>query len=113
MKWTFILVFSLMMSALTLSVHAQVSADIRTETRVYPNPSSNGTFALEISSLQRNEPVSIKVFNLIGNEVMARVITPEEGLYKGEISLSALPKGVYILEVASGSKKQTRRLSYI
>lgn len=81
--------------------------------KVFPNPSTTGDFSLEVSNLSASDVVSIKVYNLIGKEVYRYQITSFAGDFKDMIKLGSLPKGIYLLEVAMGEKKQTRRLSFI
>ncbi|MEZ4829395.1 MAG: T9SS type A sorting domain-containing protein [Bacteroidia bacterium] len=94
-------------------VFGQHVADFHISFNVYPNPSTTGDFSLEVSNLSDSDVVSIKVYNLIGKEVYRYQITSNPGEYKDTIRLGSLPKGIYLLEVAMGEKKQTRRLSFI
>lgn len=79
---------------------------------VFPNPSSNGEFSIKFEN-HSGEPLVIKVYNLIGAVVYVQNFNENHPSYFQTISLKPQPKGVYILEVSSGAKKQTRRLSYI
>jgi hypothetical protein len=83
------------------------------QVQVYPNPSSNGRFSLELAQIPQGEQMEIRVFNLIGNEVYMRGVAAGASVHQQQLDLSALPKGVYMLEIRQGSQKQTRRLSYI
>jgi hypothetical protein len=81
--------------------------------QVYPNPNSSGNFVLEIQNLHPQDEVFIKVFNLIGTEIIRQHTTAFSGDFRTAINLTTAPKGIYLLEVTIGEKKQTRRLSYI
>jgi hypothetical protein len=81
--------------------------------QVYPNPSTSGNFVLEIQNLQPQDEVFIKVYNLIGTELIRQHTTAYSGDFRTAINLTTAPKGIYMLEVTIGDEKQTRRLSYI
>ena len=82
------------------------------ELSVYPNPTS-GQFNVAFTPLDAEDRITIKVFNLIGKEVHRLEITGISGTHKERIDLHGAPKGIYMLEVSNGDKKQTRRLSFI
>lgn len=120
MKLLFTILFSLAVSfsmATTPSGNPDdiliFSGDVQLEMSVYPNPSTTGDFSLEVSNLSREDIVLIKVYNLIGSTVYYKQFTSVDGDYKQVIRLGTMPKGIYMLEVSIGNKKQTRRLSFI
>jgi hypothetical protein len=69
---------------------------------VYPNP-SKGNFTVSLKNYQANNPVEVTVFNFIGQKV--KTVTAE-GAVNSQIfvNTSGLEKGMYIIEVKSGSE---------
>ena len=66
---------------------------------IYPNPSS-GKAKIEWNG---SKNASIKVFNLMGKEVLQQVIS-------NEIDLSNYPKGIYIVKVSDGQKIYSNKI---
>ncbi|MDX2250077.1 MAG: T9SS type A sorting domain-containing protein [Bacteroidia bacterium] len=113
MRLFFTLILSLALSFVFANFSGADPIDFHLTLNVYPNPSTTGDFSLEVSNLSPKDVVSIKVYNLIGKEVYHHQISSFTGDYKDTIRLGSLPKGIYLLEVVKGEKKQTRRLSFI
>jgi hypothetical protein len=101
------------LSILLLVAQPQPDPFERHELKVYPNPSANGQFTLELSLAHPQQAVTLRVYNLIGGVVYAQSLSQPSAVYKESFSLTDLPKGVYMLEIAIGEKKQLRRLSSI
>jgi len=83
------------------------------ELTIYPNPTTSGDISIQFRVDLKQEKLTIKVYNLIGNEVYAKEQSEYDDQYQETISLGAYPKGIYILEVSNGEKKEIRRLSYV
>ncbi|MEO0581159.1 MAG: T9SS type A sorting domain-containing protein [Bacteroidota bacterium] len=83
------------------------------ELRIYPNPSSSGNYVIEMTGTQIEVPVQIKVFNMIGQEMLVQRIESARQTIRIVIDLSHLPKGSYVLEFSQGDVKQTHKLSFI
>ncbi|MCB9014412.1 MAG: cadherin domain-containing protein [Lentimicrobiaceae bacterium] len=73
---------------------------------VYPNPSSNGQFTVEFSSL--TNPAEIKVFDLSGRVVFSE--TSEQSNLKQAIDLSNMNTGMYLLRISDGTNTKTTKL---
>jgi hypothetical protein len=74
--------------------------------RVYPNPTS-GEFMVEIASERPLNNPMIRVFNLMGNEIMRKEITNSSR--KTVFSLDKHPSGIYIITImANGSMESVR-----
>ena len=69
---------------------------------VYPNP-SKGNFTISLKNYKPNNPVEVNITNLIGQKV--KTITTE-GAVNSQIyvNTTGLEKGMYIVEVKSGSE---------
>lgn len=80
---------------------------------VYPNPSTEGIFSVELNTTSPTLPISVKIYDLIGNVLYVKRVVASTGLGKEKIALDHLPKGVYLLEIGQGDRKKTLRLSYI
>jgi hypothetical protein len=74
---------------------------------VYPNPSS-GMFHLYLELYKRGD-VSLRVMDLSGRTLHADEIRRAIS-YQGDLDLSHLSKGVYVLSLESGDKKIYRKL---
>jgi hypothetical protein len=82
------------------------------EFSVYPNPSS-GKLTVSFSSLTTEQNVTLKVYNLIGQEVQSQTLTTFNGLQSIELNLSELPKGMYMVEMSNGKSSRVKRISLI
>ena len=115
MKLIYTLIVALLLS---VSAFGQETARVAleppflAELSVFPNPNA-GKFQVAFTTIDSEERVIIKVFNLIGKEVYRREVSRPIGEYREPIDLNGAPKGIYMLEVSNGDKKQSRRLSFI
>ena len=83
------------------------------EFSVYPNPTSgNLTLTMEMSEGFEG-PVTLKVYSLIGQEMMKENIAPFSGVKQMRLDLSSLPKGLYMVEISNGDKSRVKRISVI
>ena len=81
----------------------RIGTDVVANLDVYPNPSKdifNVTFTSEEA-----QTMTVKVVNMIGEEVYTEALSEFVGQYTKVIDMSAQPKGVYFLEIntANGS----------
>ena len=76
---------------------------------VYPNPVNS---LIDLSySLMRNSLVSLKIYDLLGNEVAILVNKGEEkGDYKIEFDAKKLTDGVYLCKLEAGNIRITRKI---
>lgn len=105
-----LLSFSSLISSATL--HAS-DRNAPVSVLVFPNPSVNGVFSLELRTHAETGIVRVRVYDLIGNELWSERYDLRTGIEQGRISIENHPKGVYLLEITNGDRKQTLRLSYI
>jgi hypothetical protein len=77
---------------------ARVNAPF-SQLEVFPNPSRDFFNVSFVSDMVQN--VTIKVVNMIGEEVHANELVEFVGQYTNKINLSTQPKGVYFLEITS------------
>lgn len=75
---------------------------------VYPNPTS-GMVNITFNSLG-NASGTLRVLELSGKEVLRVQEDNINGEYTGQLDISKLATGVYMLEISSGDLKATRRL---
>lgn len=73
---------------------------------IYPNP-NNGTFTIELVSLDYTEGISIQVLNVLGQIVLNESLLP---LYTGKNTFSfSMPfrlKGMYFLSILVGNRRE-------
>ena len=74
----------------------------------YPNP-NHGRFNLKFS-LKSKEEVTIKIMDILGNEVYKEKILDFQGDYDNRIDLSGKEKGLYILQIHQKKKMFTRKI---
>ncbi|MEL6253078.1 MAG: T9SS type A sorting domain-containing protein [Bacteroidota bacterium] len=83
------------------------------EVKVFPNPSTNGNFTLQLDKLHADESLEIVVYNLIGKKIQSYRIQQQHGYFQQEINLGHMAKGIYMLQIIKGDQKITKRLSFI
>jgi endonuclease I len=71
---------------------------------VYPNPSLDGEFKVNVSSTDKE--VNVFVYNVTGQQVLHAQVQPGET----GISLAAMPQGVYLVRVESGGRSFVGRV---
>ncbi|MCW3083838.1 MAG: hypothetical protein JWP12_1204 [Bacteroidetes bacterium] len=77
---------------------------------VYPNP-NNGAFNVSVK-LDKQADVVIRVVNVIGQEVMTKLIpNTVEGTYN--IDLSAQPTGIYFVQMKAGDKVVVKKINIV
>lgn len=104
-------ILSLSALAHTPSSVEDYAAPFLKEFTIYPNPTS-GEVTLTIETVEAiNGPMSLKVYSLIGQEMMKETITPFSGVRKVQLDLSNLPKGLYMVEISNGDKSRIKRVS--
>jgi hypothetical protein len=79
-----------------------------TELKFYPNP-SNGRFNLRFKLDQAKEE-TVKVMDILGNEVYKERIIDFNGSYDNQIDLTGKDKGIYILQIVQKKKVLTQKI---
>lgn len=105
-QWRFERVDSIMQD--TVSIDTFQTSIIRPELKnidVYPNPSVDGTFSIDLSSLQ-NSMVDIAVYDINGKAVLK---SKSNGNSEFNLKLFE-PKGIYFLKVSSGNLQYSSKL---
>lgn len=78
------------------------------ELNYYPNP-NNGIFNLKFK-LDRQDELTVKVMDILGNEVYKEKLLDFSGIYDNEINLTGKQKGIYILQISQKKKTFTRKI---
>jgi PKD repeat protein len=78
------------------------------EANVYPNPSPNGQYTVEVPATGKNQQIRVRIFSLQGNLTK----TKNAAGNRTTISLKGAGKGVYHMQVISGSKVYNKKLMY-
>ncbi|MBL8003016.1 MAG: T9SS type A sorting domain-containing protein [Flavobacteriales bacterium] len=76
---------------------------------IYPNP-TNGVLNVTFKQ-QGNEATFVRVFDLLGKEVVASQRVVGTGEQSQTVDLSGLQNGMYYLQLQSGSQKVTRKVT--
>lgn len=72
--------------------------DLSTGFSVYPNP-NQGNFMLDINYTKTEVNTILQVMDFTGKRVLTQTLNLVEGLNQHEVSLNALPKGVYLISI--------------
>jgi N-acetylneuraminic acid mutarotase len=81
----------------------EISLDEKTKSRklsIYPNPSK------DFLTIETERPIAYAIFNLMGQQVISDKIASD----KNQISLEALPNGIYFLKIDEGRNSVTKKL---
>lgn len=87
-----------------LSVDDVNKADALT---IYPNP-SNGMFTIELES--NAKAISYSVYSLEGKLISQNNVNHNGGKFSQKLNLSHLPSGTYLIQVANGAEKISKKL---
>ncbi len=87
------------------SVLSNNDIEILENVKVYPNPTKG---KITITNIKKIDLLSAKIYNVLGK--LVKEISVEKGLYKLDIDLSNLNKGVYLLSLKSADKNTTKKL---
>jgi hypothetical protein len=68
---------------------------------LYPNPASNGQVSLQTET---NSPVNVEVFDMLGKRAIATKVT------NGQLNISALNAGLYLVKVTQNGVSTTKKL---
>ncbi|NNF01983.1 MAG: HYR domain-containing protein, partial [Bacteroidia bacterium] len=75
--------------------------------KVYPNP-NEGRFNIELSDI--TSATTIKIFDLIGQEIMVENVEGSSSFHNVEIDMGQIEKGTYIIEIISGDERKIQRV---
>jgi subtilisin family serine protease len=75
---------------------------------VFPNP-GNGVYSIQFYS-EKNEMVNVKVYSLLGNELINERWQTETGNNIRSLNLSSQPEGIYFVRIESGNNRAVVKL---
>jgi hypothetical protein len=73
-----------------------------------PNP-TNGNVTINVSGVEKN--LSIRIYNIIGSEVMTYTTTDVASVFNKAFDLSSFANGTYLVKIQSGDKVAVKRLT--
>lgn len=73
-----------------------------------PNP-TNGNVTINVSGVEKN--LSIRVYNIIGSEVMSFNTTDVASIFNRTFDFSSFANGTYLVKIQSGEKTAVKRLT--
>ena len=91
-----------------VGVDEGTSVNYRNDIKIYPNPTT-GKFTIEMQIAEDQEFVFL-ILNLLGQEVYATREKLLSGIYRKDIDIQNLPKGMYVLQVATDNNWLTRMI---
>ncbi len=75
---------------------------------IYPNPSQEFV-SFSVQNREEGQQI-VSLYNTLGNRVYQEIFEKEAAFLEGKISVKTLPKGIYILEIRSNTKRLTKQL---
>jgi len=75
---------------------------------IYPNP-NKGEFTVDLSTVQ-NGPVTISIYNALGNLMLNRSYNTTKNKFHHVFELDHFAKGIYYLQIISGDQIFTRKI---
>jgi hypothetical protein len=75
---------------------------------IYPNPGQN-VFHIVWAGTQQNEGI-IKVYDMLGNEILSRNVTGLDRLQTIDLDLNAAAKGVYFVRITNGNQEYMQKI---
>jgi len=88
-----------------LSTAIAENKDISSNIRIYPNPVTNQILHIELTGLTDNDPLSITVYDMVGNSLLQESLTTS-----GNISLKGIPAGMYIVSMRNKKLTENKRI---
>lgn len=76
--------------------------------KVYPNPVTQNQFFIQLPT-QQGESLSVKLVNLLGQEVYSKSLDVSEGIVKIQPE-TQLQSGVYLVNISNGTSTATKKL---
>jgi hypothetical protein len=76
---------------------------------VYPNPSTDKSFTLNFSVFESSD-IEIRIMNVLGAVIYSENLKNFSGTYNEKITLDKVSKGLYFINVSSGTRKNTGKL---
>ena len=76
--------------------------------KIYPNPSNNGKFQINLYNFNRSEVYTISLHDTLGRELFSRELNSLED----EIDVSNYNSGIYFLKINNGENSTIKRLIY-
>jgi type IX secretion system substrate protein/PKD domain-containing protein/beta-propeller repeat-containing protein len=89
-------------------LHLSVPERIEPKLDINPNPNS-GEFSINISSLAGSR-VELGIKNILGKSIYKNQLYVDSNVYKKEISLATLPKGIYFIEIRFNNRRLVKKM---
>ncbi|MCS6916986.1 MAG: T9SS type A sorting domain-containing protein, partial [Chitinophagales bacterium] len=97
-------------ATVTITTSCRLDAALAASFSLYPNPTDGNQVFLS-GRMGSDEPVTITVSTLLGQEVLRTVVNSEGGMLQTTLSLPGdLASGTYVVKLVSGSSTITRNL---
>lgn len=77
---------------------------------VFPNPSTSGTFSLDVRGANARQALGVEVTNLLGQRVYTGTAKDN---FRNEVDLSLLAAGIYSLRVRNGEEYTVQQISIV
>ena len=77
---------------------------------VFPNPSTSGTFSLDVRGANARQALGVEVTNLLGQRVYTGTAKDN---FRNEVDLSSLAAGIYSLRVRNGEEYTVQQISIV
>jgi hypothetical protein len=77
---------------------------------IYPNPSLDKNIFVSFETTEKAD-VSVRIVNIIGNQVYAERVNGFKGTYNKKLALEDLASGVYFAEITKGSERIVKKIT--
>jgi len=82
------------------------------EFNLYPNPTNNSAFNIDVE-LNKQENISVEVFNVNGQLVTQKQINAQSGKSTLPITVPNTSKGIYFVKLSSGSETIVKKITFM
>ncbi len=86
---------------------AETQEDVVT---IAPNPSHGNISVIGTYASQANDNVRISITDIAGRLVYTETVITDNGKFEKSITLTNMPKGMYVMNVQKGEKQQVRKI---
>ena len=117
-KSLLLITYFILLSSLIIAQESDISTPNKFSLEQnYPNPFNPSTtirFTIPLVGANRNTPVLLKIYNVLGNE-LAIIINEDlaAGNYNVEYDASNLPSGIYFYTLTTNDFSETKKMTLV
>ncbi|MDB4088138.1 T9SS type A sorting domain-containing protein [Flavobacteriales bacterium] len=77
---------------------------------IYPNPSSSGLFNISLISLIEKEPITISIFDVVGNLIQNKTFYSTQEINANKFDISEATPGIYFVKISNKNTLYTQKI---